>query len=113
MLYPEVTGLEPLSPVIGSLLPVESHQQTRLDGLTGLLTALENHGMVGNLRHVDLSSSSDLLFGYTERFTAQMPLVCDHAYKVRALDYVFHQLAENEQGLIDLTRSDETHFIPQ
>ena len=110
---PEISGLEPLPPVIGSLLPVEHHQKTRMDGLTGLLIALEDHGMVGNLRYIDLSSSSDLLFGYTERFTAQMPLVCDHNYKVRALDYVVQQLAANESGLIDLTRSDETHFIPQ
>jgi len=110
---PEVTGLAPLPPVIGALLPVESHQQTRLDGLTGLLTALEEQELMDRLLFVDLSSSSDLVFGYTDRFTAQMPLVCDHSYKVQALDYVFHQLAENETGLIDLTRSDETHFIPR
>lgn len=110
---PEITGLSPLPPVIGTLLPVESHQQARLEGLAGLLTALEEQNSTGNLLYVDLSSSSDLVFGYTDRFTVLMPLTCDHAYKVQALNYVLQQLAENETGLIDLTRSNETHFIPQ
>lgn len=110
---PQVTGLTTLTPVVGSWLEVEPDMQHRLDGLTGLLVALEEQDLIGGLTYVDLSSTSDLVFGYTERFTVQMPLICDHDYKIQALDYAIQHLEENESGLIDLTRSSETHFIPQ
>lgn len=110
---PRVTGLTPLTPAVGSWLEVEPDMQHRLDGLTGLLTALEAWGSIGELTYVDLTSTSDLVFGYTDRFTAQVPLACDYDYKIRSLEHVVNQLEENETGIIDLTRSDKTHFIPQ
>lgn len=110
---PEVTGLTPLPPVVGTALEADSLYRTRLEGLAGLLTALEEKGMMDELLYVDLSSASELVFGYTERFTAQLPLTCDYAHKLSSLQYVVEHLEENETGLIDLTRSDETHFIPR
>lgn len=110
---PEVTGLSPLSPTVGAMLAVDAAQQTRLDGLTGLLTALEEQELLSQLGSVDVTSSSEILFTFTNRFTVRMPLTCDHSYKVRALQYAVEHLEENETGLLDLTREDETHFIPQ
>lgn len=109
---PEVTGLAPVAPVVGFRLSVEESAQTRLDGLTALLTALEEREMLAGLRGVDLTSSSEISFAYTDRFTVRLPVTCDCDYKLRTLEFVMDSLAENETGLIDLTRSDEAHFIP-
>lgn len=110
---PALTGLSPLSPEVGAMLAVEEGDAPRLSGLTGLLTALEEAGLTGHVTFVDLSSASDILIGYTDRFTVQFPLSCDFPYKVRSLEYVISQLEDNETGLLDLTRAGETHFIPQ
>lgn len=107
-----VTGITPLSPTVGTPLAVAEEEQTKLDALVGLLTALENHGMLDDLTSVDLTASSTVSFGFAGRFTGKMPMSCDYEYKVRSLEYVVGQLEENETGLIDLTQSDETHFIP-
>ena len=107
-----VTGLTPLTPTVGTLLAVAGEEQTKLDALTGLLTALEEHELLSELTSVDLSASNTVCFGFAGRFTVKMPLSCDFDYKARALEYVISQLEENETGLIDLTRSDRNSFIP-
>lgn len=107
-----VTGLTPLSPVVGTPLAVAEEENVKLEALKGLLTALEDHSLLSELTSLDLTASSTVSFGFAGRFTARMPMSCDFDYKVRALEYVMGQLEENETGLIDLTMSDETHFIP-
>lgn len=107
-----VMGLTPLSPTVGTLLAVPEEEAAKLAALVGLLTALEDHGLLDELTSVDLTASSTVSFGFAGRFTARMPMSCDFDYKVRSLEYVMGQLEENETGLIDLTMSDETHFIP-
>lgn len=107
-----VTGITPLTPTVGTPLAVAQEEQAKLDALTGLLTALEAHDMLDDLTSVDLTASNTVSFGFAGRFTAKVPVSCDFDYKVRSLEYVVGELEENETGLIDLTMSDETHFIP-
>lgn len=107
-----VTGITPLAPTVGTALAVAEGEQTKLDALTGLLTALEEHGMLSDLTSVDLTASNTVSFGFAGRFTVKLPLSCDFDYKARALEYVVSQLEENETGLIDLTRDDRNSFIP-
>lgn len=107
-----VTGITPLAPAAGSSLTVAEEERTKLDALTGLLTALEAHEMLSGLTGVDLTASNTVSFGFAGRFTVKLPLSCDFDYKARALEYVVSQLEENETGLIDLTRDDRSSFIP-
>ncbi len=106
-----ITGLTPLTPTVGTSLAVAQEDQTKLDGLLGLLSALESENLLQNLTSLDLSAASTILFGYGGRFTVELPMSCDFDYKVRILDYAVTHLEENETGLLDLTRSD-AHFIP-
>ena len=107
-----VVGLTPLAPTVGTPLSVPEKERIKFSALTGLLTALETHNMLEELTNIDLSSSSVLTFGFTSRFTVEMPLNSDFDYKVRSLEYVLGQLEVNETGLIDMTMEGETHFIP-
>lgn len=109
----QVTGLTVLEPVVGEHVAVEEEQQDKATALTQLLTTMEALGMLNHLNSVDMTASNRMEFGYLERFTVQVPLSCDFSYKMQTLDYVVSMLEENESGLIDLTRSDKTHFIPE
>lgn len=109
---PPITGLTPLSPAVGEGLRVAREDEARLEGLTGLLTALETQNVPPLLTAVDLTAANTISFSYGGRFTVTLPIRCDHAYKVRVFLYVMEQLEDNETGLIDLTRTD-AHFIPQ
>lgn len=109
----QVTGLSVLEPVVGLRIQVEEEQQTKLDALTQILTAMEARSMLSGLDYAKLTSSNLVELGYLDRFTVQLPLSCDFSYKIQALEYVVSMLEENETGLIDLTRSDKTHFIPE
>lgn len=109
---PVVKGLSPQAPSAGTYLAVAPEETYKLEALIHLLTTLENHEMLQNLRPLDLSSSNQITFGYTDRFTVKIPINCDFDYKIRALEYVVNALEENETGLIDLTDLKEVHVIP-
>lgn len=107
-----VTGLTPQDPAVGAWLTVLPEEKAKLDGMAALLSALEKHQMLPELRSVDLSASNQITFRYTDRFTVKIPMSCDFDYKIRTLEYVLNSLEENESGLIDLTPPRETHVIP-
>jgi len=110
---PEAKGIAPLSPSPGQHIVVTESEQLRLDALSGLLTAMEDRNLLPGLLYLDLSSNSTVTFGYTNRFTVEIPLSCNYEYKMRAMEFVIENLEENETGLIDLTRDDKSFFIPQ
>ncbi len=107
-----VTGLTPQDPAVGAWLSVPPEEKAKLDGMVALLTALEKHQMLQELRSMDLTASNQIIFRYTDRFTVKIPMSCDFDYKIRTLEYVLNSLEENESGLIDLTPPRETHVIP-
>lgn len=111
--FPEVTGIVPLSPSAGQHIAVTESEALRLDALSGLLTAMENRGLLSDLIYLDLDSNSTVTFGFTDRFTVEIPLSCNYDYKMRAMEFVIEHLEDNEIGLIDLTRDDKSFFIPQ
>lgn len=111
--YPQVSGISPLSPSAGQHIVVTESEELRLDALSGLLTAMENRNLLSGLIDLKLDSNSTVSFGYTDRFTVEIPLSCDYDYKMRAMEFVIEHLEDNEVGLIDLTRDDKSFFIPQ
>ncbi len=109
---PVVRGLSPQTPSVGTYLATAPEETYKLNAMIQLLTALETHEILNNLRFLDVTASNQILFGYTERFTVKIPMNCDFDYKIRALEYVVNALEENETGLIDLTDLKEVHVIP-
>lgn len=104
-----VHGLTALLPQAGEPLAVPQSQQARLDGLLGLLAALEEAGMTGEVSQVDLGSTQMELC-YADRFTVKLELNADFRYELQVLKAV-REDQENKHGpqaagTIDLTQEE-------
>jgi len=105
--FPTVLGLTPTSPTVGVRMAVEIEEQTRLDGLKGLLTALDDRGMVGQVREfIDLTATNAIYFDYGDDLTVIVPMSGDFDRRVFSLQRVletFQQRGEKVTGTLDLT----------
>ena len=104
-----VHGLTALLPQAGEPLAVPQGQQARLDGLLGLLAALEEAGMTGEVSQVDLGSTQ-MELRYADRFTVKLELNADFRYELQVLKAV-REDQENKHGpqaagTIDLTKEE-------
>lgn len=102
-----VTGLTPLVPQAGSFLEVPEPEQVRLEGLTGLLEALEARDILKEVSSIRLESTY-LVARYAGRFDVKMRLNADFDYDVRRMQSVRQQMEDKEgedaAGSIDLTQ---------
>lgn len=107
---PEVRGLHPLEPAVGEWMKVEIEEQTRLEGLTQLLTALSARDMLEEVADfIDVSASNVIYFGYGEELTVAVPTAGDFDLRVFSLQRVletFAQRGETVTGTLDLTYGD-------
>lgn len=107
---PEVRGLTPVEPVVGEWLKVDIIEQTRLEGLQQLLTALNARGMAGGVTEfIDLSVSNVIRFGYGEELTVAVPMEGNFDLRVYSLQQTletFAQQGETVTGTLELTYGD-------
>jgi len=112
---PEVLGLHPLEPAVGEWLKVDVAEQTRLEGLQGLLTALNDRDMAGEVTgFIDLSANSVIRFGYGEELTVEVPVEGDFALRVYSLQQTletFAQRGEAVYGTLELTYGDSKAYL--
>ncbi len=108
---PPVLGLDPVEPTLGAWLAVDISQQTKLDGLKSLLTALEKRGMTDSLTgFIDLHATNVIYFGYGEDLTVAVPMAGDFERRVLSLQRVVETFAEQGErlmGTLDLTYGDD------
>ncbi len=112
----EVTGISLLAPTGGAQLTVDTAYRLKANGLVGVLTILEEEGLLEDTSSIDLSEGSYLIMQYTDKYRVKIPYGSDYDYKVQAMQGIVNALAEQndeEKGLIDLTLEDEWHFIPE
>ena len=107
---PEVRGLHPVEPGVGEWLKVDITEQTKLDGLRYLLTALDGRGMAqGVTDFIDLSASNVIRFGYGEELTVAVPMEGNFDLRVYSLQQTletFAQQGETVAGTLELTYGD-------
>lgn len=107
---PEVRGLDPVDPSVGEWLKVDIAQQTRLEGLQQLLTALKGRGMAGNVTEfIDLSASNVIRFGFGEELTVAVPVEGNFELRVYSLQQTLETFAmqgETVTGTLELTYGD-------
>lgn len=104
---PQVNGLTPIAPALGVRMAVEAQEQTKLESLRGLLTALAGQGLTGGLTEfIDLTQAGTIHFGYNGLLTVAVPMTGDFAETAfrlqRTLEY-FQQQGEVVTGTLDLT----------
>lgn len=108
---PEVRGIHPVEPAVGEWVKVDILEQTRLDGLEQLLTALKGRGMAGEVtQFIDLSASNVIRFGYGEELTVAVPMEGDFELRVYSLQQTLETFArqgETVTGTLELTYGDD------
>ncbi|MCI9403215.1 MAG: FtsQ-type POTRA domain-containing protein [Oscillospiraceae bacterium] len=104
---PEILGLHPSAPTLGSRLTVELEEHNKLEGLKGLLTALKGRGMQhGVMDFIDLNASNVIYFDYGEDLTVAVPMSGDFDRRAAELQGVldtFGAQGEQVRGTLDLT----------
>lgn len=109
--YPKVLGFSPTEPAVGVRMAAPIEEQNHLEGLRGLLTALTDRGMMGNVRQfIDLGSNNVIRFDYGDGLTVVVPASGDFARRIFSLQRVletFEQRGERVTGTLDLTYGED------
>ena len=111
--YIKVTGITAIEPEVGSIVKVEQEEQTKLDSLINILRAISSADIVSKVADLDVSNISSATFKYDTRFNVDFGSGVNADYKISKLIDVANQLGENQKGEIDLSRDNETRFIPE
>lgn len=101
-----IKGLYALAPKAGTQLAVSQEQQEKLNSLLELMAALDERGSMERVSTINLSFVSEIYMYYDDRFLIKLPMAGDFDYCLYALEKVIEQRADNERGIMDLTRKD-------
>lgn len=107
-----ISGIEPTSMVEGKEMIVDEEQETKLQYMIDILTALYKAGISDKVGSLDMSNIGNIRFAYTDRFTVILGGGDNPEYKLTLMNDVISQLNPDENGKIDLSRDGEPHFIP-
>ena len=103
-----VTGLTVLAPQAGTMLAVPQEQQSRLNTLKELLSALEAAGELDQVSSIDLTHSTWVGMRYRENFDARLPLGEDMAHSLAVLSAAVEDTLQTRgpqaAGTMDLTQ---------
>lgn len=105
---PKIEGVELLAPSVASPPALAADRSVQQESLLALLKALDEAGMLGELRAISLKDLSVLEMDYTDRFRVELPYGADYAYKLRVLQSILDsgKIESNEVGTIRMTGSD-------
>ena len=108
---PEIMGLRTVTASLGAMMAVSLEEQTKLDGVTGLLAALTKRGMAGGVTtFIDLSGSNVIYFDYGDKLTVAVPISGDFDRRIFSLQRTIEVLSEQGEeavGTLDLTYGDD------
>lgn len=109
--YPLVTGLTLVDPAEGEEITVDEADELKAKGLRGLLTALEDSGLLSQVQSIDLTSTSSVSMLYDSRLTVKMGLNDDFAYDLKMLqaaeeNYIQDNWSDSDSGTLDMTKQD-------
>ena len=115
MEYAAVTGVELLSPSIGTRVALPVEETERQESLLALLQALESHGMLADTDGVRMESYDSIYVDYAGRFTVKLGYGADYDYKLTALQAALadEKIQENMTGTFDLQLDDNRIFFRQ
>lgn len=109
--YPVVLGFTPQAPTVGVRMTAAIEEQSRLNGLKELLTALRDRGMAENVKEfIDLSANNVIRFDYGGELTVVVPASGDFARRIFSLQRVletFEERGERITGTLDLTYGED------
>lgn len=108
----QVLSVTPVDPESGKAMVVAEEDNLKLTYLQDLLSAIEDLGMTGDVRDLDMSNAANPTFQYLGRFTVRMGSNNNSEYKLRKLLAAVAQLGADETGTINLTDGTTVRFTP-
>lgn len=108
----EISGIDPASVAEGRTIFVADEQQTKLQYLINVLSAIYAAEMAPEVNTLDVSNIGNISFTYANRFTVIMGSGENAEYKLSMMENVIMALNPDDKGKIDLSRDDEPHFVP-
>lgn len=112
--YPTVDGCRLLAPSVGTQIVLDTEHDIQRQSLLGLLAALEDAEMLGDVDAVHLGELSYISMDCMGRFTVKMGYDADFAHKLRTLEGALASgvIQENMTGTFDMRRDNgKTDFI--
>ncbi len=111
--YVVVKGILPKEAGVGKRLELETVDEEKLACLTELLTLLEEHDKIAEVREVDVSNLTSIRMNYAGRFQVRLGGADRLEDKLDFLGQMLEEHSYGETGTIDLTRVTEGHYIPR
>lgn len=115
---PQLLGLTPVNPTVGSGLTVDPEQQDKLERLQTFLEAIRARVMTGSLSaFIDMSADNEIRFGYGANLTVVFPMngdFDDATYQLKRTLETMDERGITRTGTLDLNyESREVHLLPE
>lgn len=113
--YIPVSGVELLSPTIGTRIALAIEETEKQESLLALMKALEVRGMLEGTDGIRLNDPESVYIDYAQRFTVKLGYGADYEYKLMALQAALadEKIQENMTGTFDLQLDDSRIFFRQ
>ena len=109
--YTRVLGLSAVSPQVGKTVDVGEGHINQLDGLLGLLQALQERGMTSKINSINASSRTELVMVYQGRIQAKLLNNVDFNRKILILEEILAVLGDDEWGVLDM-KTEKNFYSP-
>lgn len=109
---PEITGLTVETAGVGDNISVPDSESDRLEYLLEILEQIKGRGIEADITAIDLSSASNPLVEYQNRFTVKFGEKDDTEYKFAKMLSAVSKLGADDAGTLDLSDSNKVVFNP-
>ncbi len=109
---PEITGLTVKSAAVGDMMVVSEDETEKLEYLLEILEQIKGRGLEAEVTAIDLSSASNPMIEYQNRFTVKFGEHDDTEYKFAKLLSAVDKLGADDAGILDLSDENKVHFNP-
>jgi len=111
--YIKVKGFSAVKPEKGELISVPDEDKPKVEFLSGILTAIYEKNMTGDVASLDVSNLQNAEFDYLKgRFTVKLGRDENLDYKFELLLGVISKLDAKDTGVIDLSQDKKAQFSP-
>lgn len=108
----KVTGLAPVSAVVGMQLASGEGDETKLQYLIDVLSAIYEAGMSSKVKALDMSYIAKITFTYEDRFTIVLGSGENAENKLVIVNNIISQQSDDAEGRIDVSDENRPRFIP-
>ena len=110
--YMEIKGVEMTGGARGRTIEVAPEDEMKLKYTQEILSVLESAGLISDIESIDVSNVGNITFEYDGRLQVKLGGGDKLDYKMSRLEEILKELAESDNGTIDLSEEGRAYFIP-